>query len=130
MAPVAMSSPSHRRATAVRLLAALWAAVVAVGAVEVHPAGAAAHQDLGDSSPIFVCGDGHDAGRPHVEAALAVAREHCPGCLHRLQTTGGAVVDSARVALPPPAGNAAPSPGSAPRRVSTRSGPSRAPPLS
>jgi hypothetical protein len=80
-----MRPPPAPRPLPPRLLTAFGAVLLLAGTVEIHPE-AADHGPAGEEL-VYTCA-GDAGGAVHVEAARAVERGHCPGCLHRLQ--GGA----------------------------------------
>jgi hypothetical protein len=127
------SSAGGRRARSVAQVgwAGLLAALVLLGALEIHPgeehhdpvAGLAGHQD------IYFLGASHPGARPHAEEAKAVPRPFCAACLNRLQGSGAHLALAASLSAPL-AGLALP-PASAvtPLQKSLRPDGARAPPF-
>lgn len=86
------------------LVAAGSAAVLAAGALEIHPAGE--HHGLG-ATELYVC-DGPHSRQLHVETAEAQRQPACPICLHRVQTGGVHLPDEAAAQDLPVLGRPAP----------------------
>ena len=82
--------------------AALLAALVLLGGLEIHPggeahdpiAGLAGHQD------VYFPGASHPVARPHAEEARAVPRPPCAACLNRLQGSGAHLALAASLSSP------------------------------
>lgn len=79
-----------------RGVALLGAVLALAGGVELHPGGAG-HAFGSAADRVFLCAAA-DPHSLHVEAAQALEREHCPACLHRLQTSGAEAADSVPLA--------------------------------
>jgi hypothetical protein len=110
--------------------AALLAALVLLGGLEIHPAGEApdpiaglaGHQD-------FYCpGANHPGARPHAEEARAVPRPPCAACLNSLQGSGAHLAPAASLSTPLAARPLPPAAAVTPLRKSLRPDGARAPP--
>ncbi len=112
--------------------AALLAASVLLGGLEIHPAGeshdpvaglSGAHQET------YFPGASHPAGRPHAETASAVQRPFCAVCLSRLQGRGDHRGQDPGLAAPAGGHPLPPLAAVAPLQKSLRPDGARAPPL-
>lgn len=110
--------------------AALLAALVLLGGLEIHPAreapdpiaGLAGHQD-------FYCPDAnHPGARPHAEEARAVPRPPCAACLNSVQGRGAHLAPAASLAAPLAAPLLPPAAAVTPLQLSLRPDGARAPP--
>jgi hypothetical protein len=92
--------------------AALLAALVLLGGLEIHPAGES-HDPVaglsGHHNDVYFLGASHPVAPPHAETATPVQRPLCAFCLTRLQSMGAQLDRAARLATallgspPPPA---------------------------
>jgi hypothetical protein len=127
------SSSSTQRARSVAPVcgAALLAALVLLGGLEIHPSGEAHDSIAGLSGPhqdVYFPSASHPAERSHAEAATAAKRPFCAVCLNRVQGLGAHLAEQAYLSAPlaepaPPAIAAA-----APLQKSLRPDGARAPP--
>jgi hypothetical protein len=111
-------------------LAALLAALVLLGGLEIHPggeahdpiAGLAGHQD------VYFPGASHPVARPHAEEAKAAPRPPCAACLNRLQGSGAHLAPAASLSTPLAARPLPPAAAVTPLQKSLRPDGARAPP--
>ena len=111
--------------------AALLAALVLLGGLEIHPsgeahdmiAGLAGHQDF------YFPGASHPVARPHAEEARAVPRPPCAACLNRLQGSGAHLARASSLSTPLAGHPLPPAAAVAPLQKSLRPDGARAPPL-
>jgi hypothetical protein len=111
-------------------LAALLAALVLLGGLEIHPggeahdpiAGLAGHQD------VYFPGASHPVARPHAEEATAVPRPPCAACLNRLQGSGAHLALAASLSSPLAGQPLPPAAAVTPLQKSLRPDGARAPP--
>jgi hypothetical protein len=127
------SSSGQRPRPAARAgVAALLAALVLLGGLEIHPAGeahdpiaglAGAHQD------VYFPDASHPVDRPHAESATAVQRPLCAACLTRLAGRGAHLAPAAWLATPVAGHLLPPTAAGAPRQQPLRPDGARAPPF-
>jgi hypothetical protein len=112
--------------------AALLAALVLLGGLEIHP-GAEAHDPLaglaGGHQDLYFPGASHPVARPHAEEARAVPRPPCAACLNRLQGSGAHLAPAASLSTPLAGHPLPPAAAVAPLQKSLRPDGARAPPL-
>jgi hypothetical protein len=111
--------------------AAMLAALVLFGGLEIHPSGES-HDPIaglsGTHQELYFPGASHPARRPHAEAATAVQRPFCAVCLSRVQGSGAHLAQHACLSAPL-AGQPLPSIAAvAPLQKSLRPDGARAPP--
>jgi len=115
--------------------AALLAALVLLGSLEIHP-GAEAHESIagvaglaGGHRDIYFPGASHPVARPHAEEAKAVPRPLCAVCLNRLQGSGAHLAAAASLSTLLAGHSLPPAAAVAPLQKSLRPDGARAPPL-
>lgn len=83
---------------------ALWASLLAtlllLGAVDLHPAGEEHGLVPLDGDALYVLEPTHPDQPLHLEPASPAEQQHCPACLHHLQTRG-AYLRAASILAPP-----------------------------
>jgi hypothetical protein len=108
--------------------AALLAALLVLGAADLHPAGEA-HSPLAPAGDTAYHPEASHPDQPlHLEQAFDPQRPHCPACLHRLQTSGAHLRAAASVAPLLPRAAVRAQDGPAARSASRRPSGARAPP--
>src|SRR5258708_26044927 len=87
------------------LVAALLAALVLLGGLEIHPA-AEAHEPVaalaGHHQDVYFPGASHPVQPPHAETATPAERPLCAACLNRVQSMGVRLDRAARLGTPLP----------------------------
>ena len=114
------------------LVAALLAALVLLGGLEIHPA-AAAHEPVaalaGPHQDVYFQGASHPVQPPHAETATPVQRPLCAACLNRVQSMGARLDRAARLETPLPGRTLPAAVATSPLQRSLRPDGARAPPL-
>lgn len=130
---VGFSSTRQRPRPAAKIgAAALLAAAVLLGGLEIHPA-AEAHDPIaglsGAHQDVYYPDASHPVARPHAEAATAVQRPPCAACLNRLEGRGAHLAPVSHLARPVSGHTLPPAAAVAPLQQSLRPDGARAPPL-
>ena len=124
--------PRRARSPARVAWAALLAALVLLGGLEIHPA-AEAHDAvaaLGGHQPdVYFPDASHPVQPPHAETATPVQRPLCAACLNRVQSMGARLDRSASLVTPLPGGALPVAAATSPLLRSLRPDGARAPPL-
>jgi hypothetical protein len=108
--------------------AAVFAAILLLGAVDWHPAGESPHSLLSGAGEVYFPGAEHPDQPVHFDAAQPAERPACPVCLHHLQTSGAHLLAAALLVPPALESAAAPAPDRVNASGSSRSTGARGPP--
>ncbi len=112
--------------------AALLAALVLLGGLEIHPAGEALDPIAGlagGHEDFYFPGASHPVSGQHAEEARPVSRPHCAACLNRLQGSGAHLAPPAALSTPLAARPLPPAAAVTPLQKSLRPDGARAPPV-